>query len=130
MKVPQSVMNKLRREAVRILAVHNIQADVVITVTAPEEMVRVASRLLKVDVANDRSQSRWASEARFICTRLLKDNYPYLNWREIGRMVGYKHTPNVIYAIRRANNFLECKDVQFSSRYEIAKQAVEQWLNE
>jgi len=97
---------------------------------SPERMLEVIAHALEVDTTSytQKSRLREIVELRFIASRLLRQYFPTLTLQQISMYYGGQDHTSVINGLARAAMLLDCKDEEFTRKYNTAHQHVKIWI--
>jgi chromosomal replication initiation ATPase DnaA len=97
---------------------------------APEQMLGIIANALETNVQyfQQKGRKREIVELRFLSALLLRRYYPNITLKQIAVLFGGQDHTSVMNGLTRANELLDIKDPLFTSRYDIAIDAVTNWL--
>lgn len=97
----------------------------------PEQMIPVIERVLKMPVGATRTKKRDRehTELRNLCSMFIRSYWPKFPYPDIAALYNTDHS-TVMHGLKRAKGLLETRDLLFTNKYNIVKQAVESWLRE
>jgi chromosomal replication initiation ATPase DnaA len=98
----------------------------------PEQMMRIIADALDTNLYyyQTKGRKREIVELRFVAALLLRNYYPTITLKQIAMLFGGQDHTSVINAIKKGRGLLHVKDELFSYKYDLATQAVDNWLKE
>ncbi len=99
-------------------------------VLRPDELLVVVAHSLgmKVEDYSKHSKKNNVVTLRFLASLFIKKYWPKFPTKEIGLMFGGQDHTTVLNALKMGANLLENGDQQFTSKYNIVQDAVNNWI--
>lgn len=68
-------------------------------------------------------------DLKCVAAMFIKKHYPEVSLEKIGELLGGLDHSSVLYSIRRGNDYLLTTESRFGTKYKLALNAVEKWIN-
>ena len=99
-------------------------------VIKPEELLVVVAHSLGMNPDNysKKSKKREVVTLRFLASLFIRQYWPKYPLKDIAELFGGQDHTTIINGLNSGANYLDTGDEQFTTKYNIVKEAVENWM--